>query len=54
MEGVSYFVIVSLTNVSDVFINGAALLLIQQIDNYIGNIAKLLLKPYGEFLMIKE
>ena len=54
MEGVSYYIIVSFTNVADVFKNGAALLLIQEIDNFIGNIAKLLLKPYGEFLAIKE
>jgi len=54
MEGVSYFIIVSFTNVADVFKNSAALLLIQQIDNFIGNIAKLMLKPYGEFLIIKE
>lgn len=39
MEYVAYFVIVSLTNVADVFTNGAALLLIQQVDNIIGNIA---------------
>jgi len=29
MEGVAYYVIVSVTNVADVFMNGAALLLIQ-------------------------
>jgi len=36
MELVAYYVIVSCTNVADVFKSGAALLLIQQIDNCIG------------------
>jgi hypothetical protein len=54
MEGVSYYVIVSLTNVADVFMHGAALLLIQQIDNFIGQLSKLLMKPYSNFLVIKE
>lgn len=54
MEGVAYYVIVSYTSIADVFMNGAALLLIQQVDNMIGNIAKLMLKPYGKFLAIEE
>lgn len=54
MEGVAYFVIVSLTNVADVFMHGAALLLIQQIDNFLGNLVKLFLKPYNQFLVIRE
>ena len=54
MEGVAYFVIVSDTNVAGVFQSGAALLLVQEIDNMVGLIAQLLIKPYGEFLLIKE